>query len=504
MFAGGAVVLRTESRAPTDRGARRDLIWTTGLVILAAVLRVPTLAEQSFWLDEAYTERLVRMSFGGMLHAIPITESTPPLYYMLAWWWTHVFGFSEFGIRSLSALAGILTVPAVYATALRLADRRAAVIAGILVALSPMLIWYSQEARAYALATLLGTMSLLCLVSFLDTGGRGWLVGWVVSAALGLASHYFVAFVVAPELVWLLWRRRRDRRVVVAGGVVLAVAAALLPLALAQRGTGHVDYISQGSLVTRVVQIPKQLLTGYASPSQLITSALAALLAGLGAFVVLIRYRSRLAGRAAIPLSVGLACVVIPIGLALVGIDFVDTRNLLPALPPLLVVVAIGFAALTDRGAVIMTASMGLVFITVVALIDTNSHYQRDNWRGATEALGPDRVLRAIVVEGGAAGIPLRPYLPNLRTLVHSAAVTELDVVGIPARVTGGGTGKPPLPHGRIDVPVGFRLAHAAYSDTYTALRYTAARPVSVTPATLDLVRLGGGTPAALLQQPRP
>ena len=45
------------------------------------MIRLPTLAQQSFWLDEGYTERLVRMSLGGMLRAIPKTESTPPVYY---------------------------------------------------------------------------------------------------------------------------------------------------------------------------------------------------------------------------------------------------------------------------------------------------------------------------------------------------------------------------------------------------------------------------------------
>ena len=85
------------------------------LTLLAAVVRLPTLAQQSFWLDEGYTERLVRMSLGAMFRAIPKTESTPPLYYALAWVWTRLFGFSEFGIRSLSAVAGIATIPVAYA-----------------------------------------------------------------------------------------------------------------------------------------------------------------------------------------------------------------------------------------------------------------------------------------------------------------------------------------------------------------------------------------------------
>jgi len=471
---------------------------------MAAAVRLPTLAQQSFWLDEAYTLRLVRMPVGGMLHQIPISESTPPLYYLLAWFWTRAFGYSAGGIRSLSALAGILTVPVVYWLALRLADRRAALIAGILVALSPLLIWYSQEARAYALATLLSTVSLLCFVAFLDGGERRWLVGWTVSSALGLTTHYFVGFVVGPELAWLLWRCRRDRRVLLCGVSVLAVAFALVPLALAQRGTGHADYISQGSLTTRLVQIPKQFLTGYATPSQVISSAVAALLAGFGALQVLRRSRDRVWRRALIPLSIGAACVLIPIGLALVGIDFVNTRNLLPALPPLLVVVAIGFSAPLRRPAgMVLTALLGLVFLIVVGLVDTNPRYQRDDWRGASESLGTDRQPRAIVVTPGSGWIALGAYQYGLRPL-RQAAVTELDVVAIPGQVLGGGIGTPPRLQGALPVPTGFRLAGVAYAGTYTVLRYAAKKPVSVTPASLAAARLGPGGAADLIQQPPP
>ena len=444
------------------------------------------------------------MSLGDMLHAIPVSESTPPLYYVLAWCWTHVFGYSEFGIRSLSALAGVLTVPVVYALTLRLADRKAALIAGILVSLSPILIWYSQEARSYALATLLGTASLLCCVSFLDTREGRWLVGWTVLAALGWATHYFVGFVVVPELALLLWRCHQDRRALAAGAAVVVVALALLPLLLAQRGTGHADYISQGSLSTRLIQIPKQFLTGYASPWQVVSSALSALLIGFGILQVLLR-RGNAPNRAWwIPLTVGAACVLIPVGLAFAGSDFVNTRNLLVALPPLLVVIAIGFAALASRPAAIaLTGSVALVFIVVVALVDTNPRYQRDDWRGVSDALGVDRHARVIVVTPGSGLLPLQIYQSHLRSL-GDAMVTELDLVAIPNQVLGGGIGNPPRPRILPAVPAGFRLTRVDYASTYTVLRFTAAHPVAVTPASLASSQLGPGPPADLIQRTRP
>ena len=75
-----------------------------GITAGAAALRFSTLGVQSFWHDEAVTVgRVLHPGLGATLREIPSSEATPPLYYVLAWLWTKVFGTSEAGIRSLSA-----------------------------------------------------------------------------------------------------------------------------------------------------------------------------------------------------------------------------------------------------------------------------------------------------------------------------------------------------------------------------------------------------------------
>ncbi len=486
------------------RGVRHDAAIAALLTLLAAALRLPTLAEQSFWLDEGYTVRLVRMSFGGMLRTIPRTESTPPLYYALAWVWTHVFGASEFGLRSLSALAGIATVPVAYAAARRLAGTRAAAICGLLLAVSPLMVWFSQEARAYALAALLSAVTVLCVVGWLLERRRRWLAGWAAAAALGLLTHYFVIFVVAPELavLWWHWRLRPDRRLVMATGVVAAVGAALIPLALAQRGTGHADYIAQGSLPARVLQAPKQLLIGYASPNQVAAAVAAAALVLIGAVWPLIRNRAA-RRRAAIPLVVGGFGVVAPVLLAVIGIDFLDTRNLLPALPPLTMAAAIGFAAaLPPVPARAVVGLLAALLLAVVIRVDLDPLYQRDNWRGAARAVGAAAVARAMVVTPGSGLTPLQAYIPRLGPLSAAVAVREIDIIAIPQQVTGAGIGIPPRPLGPLPVPAGFRLTRTVDARTYTVLIYRAAAPVVVTPQGLAAAHLGTASFAPLLQAP--
>nr|MDQ3936735.1 glycosyltransferase family 39 protein [Actinomycetota bacterium] len=141
------------------------------LTLGAAALRFATLDVQSLSGDEGVTSALLRMGFGDMLSTIPDTESTPPLYYVLAWLWTQVFGHGEVGMRSLSAVFGTATVPAAWAAGRALASSRVGVAGAALAAVSPLLVWYSQEARSYALLVLLATVSLWLAARAVERGG---------------------------------------------------------------------------------------------------------------------------------------------------------------------------------------------------------------------------------------------------------------------------------------------------------------------------------------------
>lgn len=495
-------------------GERPGTAVVAALTVLAALLRLTTLSRQSFWLDESYTERLLHMSFGQMIRTVPKTESTPYLYYVAAWVWTHVFGFGEYGVRSLSALAGIVTVPVVYLAARWLAGRRAGAIAGLLVAVSPVMVWFSQEARAYALATLLSALTVLCLVGYERSRRSRWLAGWAVSAALGLATHYFVAFVVLGELVWLWRMAPRDRRLVAAVGLVAVVGGALVPLAITQQQTGHADYIAHSSLHATLVQIPKQLLLGYASPHQTLTAGLAALLLLVGA-VAPPALSAPVRARAAWPLAIGLVAVLVPVGLAVCGVDFLDTRNLLPALPPLLIAAGIGFAgwgelAVESRRPDWRTVglwaagALAIVSVVVVVLVDTDARYQRDDWRGVARALGPSAGPRVLLVEPASGEIPLQVYMPGVRALTAPVAVRQLDIAVVPPNVQGAGIGTPPRLTGPQPTPPGFTLTQTVDASTYTVLRYTAPSPGAISPSSLAraawLGRIGYG---ALLQDGR-
>src|SRR5260221_273001 len=165
-----------------------------------------------------------------MLPQLKASESNPPLYYVLAWGWAKAFGTGEIGMRSLSALFGAATVPVAYLIGRELASKRAGLITAAIVAVNPMLIWYSQEARSYAVLVFFGALALLFFVRALNSRHGRDLGLWALASGLALCSHYFAVFAVAIEAAWLLVAlRSRGRSVLPAIGAVTAVGLALRP-----------------------------------------------------------------------------------------------------------------------------------------------------------------------------------------------------------------------------------------------------------------------------------
>ncbi len=155
----------------SEAPGRSTVLWgLAGLTALGIAVRFASLGLQSYHHDEVITAmRVIPGSFVDMLHRVKTSESNPPLYYVLAWGWAKAFGTGEFGLRSLSALFGAATVPVGYLIGRQLASRRAGLLLAALIAVNPMLIWYSQEARSYALLVFFAALSLLFFLRALNT-----------------------------------------------------------------------------------------------------------------------------------------------------------------------------------------------------------------------------------------------------------------------------------------------------------------------------------------------
>lgn len=212
------------------RGAPLPAIAVALAVLAGIVLRV-VLLRQSLFADELSTYWIVaRHGLGEVLallysHGrIQHAEITPPLFFILSWV-TAQIGHAPELLRAPSLVAGVLTIPLVYALGVRTAGRAAGMLAAALTALSPFMIYYSAEARSYGVMMLLATGSTLAMLRALDGDGRRW---WILYGACSwgaFLTHYTCAFLLAAQFLWLVVSRPDARR-----PALLANAAALIAL----------------------------------------------------------------------------------------------------------------------------------------------------------------------------------------------------------------------------------------------------------------------------------
>jgi len=385
--------------------ARSRAFWVVaGLTALAAVLRFATLGVQSYHHDEIVTaSRVLRDDFWHAMDAVGFSESAPPLYYALAWAWTQLTGSGEVGLRSFSALAGVATVPVAYLLGDELRGRRAGIAAAALVAVNPMLLWYSQEARGYALLSLLTAVAALYFVRALDRGRRADLTGWGIASALALATHYFAIFPIAFEALWLL--RRRGRAVASGLWIVAATGLLLAPLAIHQMSLGHAEWIGDHSLGHRLWAAGVSFALGetgevIAQPERLLPAVvpLAAMLAALGLVAARGERRERRAAGRMLALAAVTVAAPLALALPVPGWDYVLARNLLPALVPLLAAVAVGATLRRARRAgALLVAVLIACSLGFAVWASASPSLQRADWEAVATKLGEPRAPRAIV-----------------------------------------------------------------------------------------------------------
>jgi mannosyltransferase len=491
--------LHPESRLQ-DRPTPRSLVASPvvalviALTVVAAVLRFWGIGRQGFWFDEANTALLVHFSPGKMLGLIPQSESTPPLYYCVAWVWARIFGYGEAGLRSLSAVAGVAVVPTLYAAGTKLISRRAGAIVAALAACNPLLIWYSQEARSYELLVLLCSLALLGFAYAREEPTARRLAVWVICAALALATHYYALLAIVPQAIWLLAIHRRRRSVRVAVGLVALCGLALVPLAASQSGTGNANWIATAPLGRRLSQVVPQFLTGFQGPTRSLLVPMAGVLAATGLALVIWRGDDRT--RRAATCAAGLALGGLLLNLALIagGVDDLITRNLLALWPAAALAVAAGLA--TPRATLIgvwITSALCVIGVAGAVAVHENRDYQRPDWRGVARLLGPGPTggggARVILVQHYRDLLPLSLYLRGVKFMPSGGAATvrELDVVSFSSPPSGGfcwwGSACnlwPSATQASYRV-LGFTEVSRRRVYQFTVVRFVASRPVRVT-----------------------
>jgi hypothetical protein len=202
------------------------------VLALAFGLRIYRLDAQSLWFDEGFALHLASQSPRQMVDNNPV--GWLPLHSFVLHAWFGVVGQTPFAARALSVCFGVLIVALLYLLGRTLASPETGVVAALMGAFSPFLVYYSQEARVYSLWLFL---SLLSLYSLLRAMGhpdqvRGWIL-YVLSTMSALYAHYFSVFLLPWGLVALAIesvRTRQWKTLVVGAACQAAALAACAPL----------------------------------------------------------------------------------------------------------------------------------------------------------------------------------------------------------------------------------------------------------------------------------
>ena len=158
--------------------------------------------------DEALALFVGRGSLGHVLHTVVAERGGAPLHFGFAWLVVHLGGGLT-GLRLVSLLFAVASVPLIALLGARLADRAVGLVAAALASGSWVLMFHGIYGRMYSLFLFTSLLSFLALLSALDRGGRRRFALWGLALLLMLASHPYAALVVAAQGLFVVLRRRR-------------------------------------------------------------------------------------------------------------------------------------------------------------------------------------------------------------------------------------------------------------------------------------------------------
>lgn len=426
-----------------------------GAVLLLAVgLRLYHADAQSLWYDEGTSAALARRSLAEIARGAA-GDIHPPLYYWLLAAWAGAFGDGVVALRAFSALAGTLVVGGVIAVGWRLWGPAVALLAGLSAAISPYLVWYSQEVRMYMLAAAWGAALVwLALALRADAAGapeRGkpgasgrlagapaWLTWaqWTVCATAALYTHYLAgasavatANVVIGLGVGRAWRAGSapGPRFLAAWGLANAVAGLLFAPWLRVAWPAIRDWPAQG-LPVSVAQAVFDVLATYAlrTPESAPIEGRAVLAALVFLAAVGAARHGRDGSRGAAAVAVAWAGT--PLALLLAASAARPAWN-----PKFLIVGAPGFELLVGAGAAAVASAAGR---TATALARRRREPDgRGHGRDATAIARATGPLCAGLVGALAVAAIAWPRARVLEAMYHDPAHQRDDYRGIAAAI---------------------------------------------------------------------
>lgn len=354
-----------------------SLVLVVGLLIRLISLN------QSLWIDEATSALVSKMSIADMFTKFLPNDVHPPLYYIVLKYWVTVFGNSEISLRIPSVVFGMAAIYVTYLIARKLLDTKAALVSALMMSTSGLAIYYSQEARLYALTTLLVSLAVYFYLK------QKWLWLSIVLATLGLTDYVslFIIpafFIAAPKN----WRRLFACLIPLITVFELwsPVFIRQLNAGLHQQGSIWWDVMGNLSL-KNILLIPVKFILGRISfDNKIIYVSIVVFASALfGYLMVKARKSSRILWLWLIaPVLLGiLASFVIPT---------LSYFRFIFCLPAFYILTAAGLERVLKYKHLLLSLVLTVNILSAsYYLIDSKFH--REDWRSAAGAIGSDKIV---------------------------------------------------------------------------------------------------------------
>lgn len=395
----------------------RELGLVLALLALALALRFFNLTGESLWYDETYSVWTAAMDIASprVLWEMPVEF---PAYYWLLHVWGRIFGLSDASVRALGALSGALTVLPLYALGRSLFDRPTGALAALLLAVNPYHVWYSQEVRMHALAVLGTVLSLYAFWKLLRGGRWPWWLAHLFFTTLTFYMQSYILFLVVAENLFVLgylwtahgspfsragWRWLRLWLLEQALMLMLMLPGAYI-LQVKMLELRQWDWLSGAYGRPGLMQVTSLLadwILGFGFPGgRVLLWSVLLLVGALVIWGVWRRWRTHAAlerrmergrpSRSGTALALVLTCLAAPLALVFVLGQFKAlwvTRYLLPFLPLLLLLAALGIRELPR--VLGWLPAVALVAVSAYALAVMVATPQKEDWRGLAQRMAP-------------------------------------------------------------------------------------------------------------------
>jgi mannosyltransferase len=366
------------------RSARaRDAVLVGAPALLAFGLCLIQIDGRSLGFDEAATVAIASEHGASLRAAIAHDGGNMSGYYVLLHLLISAFGDGGLVLHLPSAIAAGAGVALTSALGLRLFDRRVALAAGLLMAVSLPLVFWGQNARSYAILVALSVGSFLAFAVLLDSSRPHWAwIAYVLCTVLALYASLMAVLIVLAQVLVLAWHRPRRGDAVTAAIGAVAVLSSPLMILISNRGSGQLFWVSHPDF-RAVRQVAESVTSAGLEPTIHRTSTTYVLLV-LTVVVLLAVGAAIVARQRRWPTPLLLLWLVVPIGFALIesfiGPAIFVPRNLLMVLPAIALLLAWGLTRIGAAGWVVLAA---LIALRALQLAPTYGVSPED-WRAST------------------------------------------------------------------------------------------------------------------------